>query len=468
MAEPWEMSATAQAAAVKAGEVSSVELVQAHLDRIESVNPAVNAVTRTMPEDSLAAAADVDAARAAGEELGPLAGVPFTIKENIDVAGQPTTHGLHALAEAVAAVDAPVVERMKAAGAVPLARTNLPDLGLRIHTDNELHGLTRNPWHPDHTAGGSSGGEGAALATGMSPIGLGNDLGGSLRNPATCCSIASIKPTSGRVPAAFTIPVPDDGIVGQTFAVQGPMARTVADVRVGLEALAGPHLRDPAAQPVPLLAPEAGVRRVALVAEPPGGNTDPGVAAVTRAAGDALDAAGCIVEEVEAPRFEEVVLCWSAIVGGDIATSFPVIEPILGGPARELLGTLRDTIGPVSVADMSAMWLLRHSLTRAWAAFFSEWDVMVTPTWAQLPFIHGADTDASDVAESVLVTHARPVLPANALGLPSAAVPAGIVDGLPVGVLVNGPLWSDMLCLEVAEMIESAGIAPSVPIDPRS
>jgi amidase len=468
MAELWEMSASAQAAAVKAGEVSSVELIQAHLDRIEAVNPAVNAITRTMPDDSLAAAAAVDAARAAGEELGPLAGVPFTIKENIDVAGQATTHGLQVLADAIASVDAPVVERMKAAGAVPLARTNLPDLGLRISTDNELHGLTRNPWHPERTAGGSSGGEGAALATGMSPIGLGNDLGGSLRNPASCCSIASIKPTTGRVPAAFTIPMPDDGIVGQTFAVQGPMARTVADVRVGLEALAGPHLRDPAAQPVPLTVPEPGPRRVALLAEPPGGATDPGVAALTRAAGDALAAAGCVVEEVEPPRFEEVVLCWSGLVGADIATSFPLIEPLLGGDARALLSTLNDAVGEITPADVSGLWLLRHSLTRAWAEFFADWDVLVTPTWAQLAFAHGADTEATDVADSVLTTHARPVMPANALGLPSAAVPAGLVDGLPVGVLVNGPAWSDMLCLEVAEMIEAAGVAPTVPIDPRS
>ena len=291
-----------------------------------------------------------------------------------------------------------------------------------------------------------------------------------MRNPATCCSIASIKPTTGRIPAAFTVPTPDDGIVGRTFTAQGPMARTVADVRLGLEVLAGPHLRDPAAQPVPLSPPAPGIRRVALVAEPPGGVTDPRVAEVTRAVGDALTAASCIVEEVEPPRFEEVVVCWSALVGGDVAVSFPLIEPILGGDAHELLSDLRAGLGDVSLADMNAMWLLRHSLARTWAQFFSEWDVMVTPTWAQLPFVHGADvdTDATDVADSVLVSHARPVLPANALGLPSVAVPAGIVDGLPVGVLVNGPAWSELLCLEVAEMIESAGLAPRIPIDPRS
>ncbi len=468
MGELWEMSATDQAAAVRSGEVSSVELVQAHLDRIDAVNPTVNAVTRTMPEDSLAAAGAVDAARAAGDDLGPLAGVPFTIKENIDLAGQATTHGLQALADAVAAVDAPVVERMKGAGGVPLARTHLPDLGLRIHTENELHGRTLNPWHPDHTAGGSSGGEGTALATGMSPIGLGNDLGGSLRNPATCCSIASIKPTAGRVPSAATIPMAEDTIVGQVFAVQGPMARTVADVRLGLEILSGPHHRDPAAQPVPLEAPAPGTRRVAVMAEVPGGDTDPGVAAATRAAGEALAAAGHVVDEIEAPRYEEVIACWGGLVGSDIATSFPMLEPILGGPARELLGALAASLTDLTLTDVSGLWLLRHSLTRAYADFFAEWDVLVTPAWSQRPFLHNADLDAEEIGDSVLQTHARPVLLANALGLPSASVPAGLADGLPVGVLVNGPPWSDLLCLEVAEAIEAAGLAPAVPIDPRS
>ncbi|MEM8705946.1 MAG: amidase [Actinomycetota bacterium] len=468
MTELWEMSAAAQAAAVGAGEVTSVELVEAHLDRIEAVNPAVNAITLTMPEDSLAAAAAIDAAIATGEPVGPLAGVPFTIKENVDVAGQATTHGLVALAEAIAAVDAPVVERMKGAGAVPIGRTNLPDLGLRIHTDNELRGLTRNPWHPDHTAGGSSGGEAAALATGMSPIGLGNDLGGSLRNPASCCSIASIKPTTGRVPSAFTIPAPDDTIVGQTFAVQGPMARTIADVRLGLEVLSGPHHRDPAAQPVPLVEPAPGTRRVALVAEPAGGPTDPQVAALTRAAGDALAAAGCVVEEVEAPRFEEVMLCWSGLVTADIAVAFPIIESILGADAREVLSIAVASTGELGLPEVSGLWLLRHSLTRAYAEFFTEWDALVMPTWANPPFLHGADANGTSIEDSVFASHARPVLLANALGLPSASVPVGLADGLPVGVIVNGPMWSDLLCLEIAEMIEAAGLAPSVPIDPRS
>src|SRR5690606_8557294 len=147
-----------------------------------------------------------------GDELGPFHGVPITVKENIDVAGTPTTQAVPALAEAIAPVDAPTVERMRAAGAIPFARTNLLDVGLRVSTDSSLHGLTRNPHHPDRTAGGSSGGEAAALASGMSPLGLGNDIGGSLRNPAHCCGVTSIKPTVGVIPMATVIP-PEDLLV---------------------------------------------------------------------------------------------------------------------------------------------------------------------------------------------------------------------------------------------------------------
>ena len=181
-------------------------MVEAHLARIDAVNPSLNAIVRRLDEQALAAADAADKALADGEGVGQLHGVPFTIKENIDLAGTPTTQAIVALAEAVAGTDAPVVERMRAAGAIPIARTNLPDLGLRLHTDSSLHGLTRNPWNPDVTAGGSSGGEASALASGMSPIGLGNDIGGSLRNPAHCCGIASIKPTTGVVPHATEIP----------------------------------------------------------------------------------------------------------------------------------------------------------------------------------------------------------------------------------------------------------------------
>ncbi|MEM7286603.1 MAG: amidase [Actinomycetota bacterium] len=466
MTELWRRDAGELAGMIRTGETTSSEVVEAHLERIDAVNGRLNAIVHVMADEARAGAAAADAAIAAGDDLGPLGGVPFTIKENIDVAGLPTTHGLVALKDAIAPQDAPVVERMKAAGAVPIGRTNLPDMGLRIHTDNALHGLTRTPWEPNHTAGGSSGGEGSALASGMSPIGLGNDLGGSLRNPATCNGIASIKPTTGRVPGADTYPAPDGSITMQLLAVQGPMARTVDDVRIGLTALSGMHVRDPQSAPVPLTAPADGVRRVAVCAEPPGGATDPRVADLTRAAGRALEAAGCIVEEVTPPSYDAVVDCWRTLVVSDITLGLPLLEPIVSPEAAAFLQMASQIEDPPSFEAIGAAWMNRQALMRTWDAFYAEWDVVVTPTWAQLPFEHGADAVDVDSALAALVDGARPVMPANVLAFPSAAVPVGLVDGLPVGVLVNGPRWSELLCLEVAELIEGAGLAPTTPIDP--
>ena len=278
MTELWEHGALDLAEMIRSRQVSSVEVVRAHLERIETVNPHVNAIVRVLGDEALEAAARADRAVADGDEVGALHGVPCTVKENIDLAGTPTTQGIAALAEAVADRDAPIVERMRAAGAIPIGRTNLPDLGLRIHTDSQLYGRTLNPWNRRVTAGGSSGGEAAALATGMSPIGLGNDIGGSLRNPAHCCGVASIKPSIGVVPSATVVPPVDPMLASQLMAVDGPMARRVRDVRAALGVIAGADRRDPVSLPVTLVDADPAVRlRIALVPDPPGGTTESGI-----------------------------------------------------------------------------------------------------------------------------------------------------------------------------------------------
>ena len=268
MTELWRHSASELAGRIARRDVSAREVVEAHLARIDAVNPALNAITRVLADSARSAADAADATTASGVPLGPLHGVPFTVKENIDVAGSATTWGLPALADAVPPIDSPVVERLRAAGAIPIARTNLPDMALRVHTDSSLHGLTRNPWHPGRTTGGSSGGEAASIATGMSPLGLGNDIGGSLRNPAACCGIASIKPSAGRVPSCTLIPGPDAPAAFQLMPVEGPMARRVTDVRLALGVLSGRHPRDPYSVPVPATSPRAEGRplRVAALA----------------------------------------------------------------------------------------------------------------------------------------------------------------------------------------------------------
>ncbi len=440
-------------------EVSCAEVIEAHLRRIEAINPQVNAVVEVLADEARAAAQRADAQVRAGAPLGPLHGVPLSVKANIDLAGHATTWGVVPLAKAVVPVDAPVVERMRAAGAIPVARTNLPDMALRIHTDSSLHGLTRNPWNPALTAGGSSGGEAVALATGMSALGLGNDIGGSLRNPANACGIASIRPTMGRVPDAGFVPAEDHLLAVQLMNVQGPMARRVADVRAALRVLMGAHPRDPWSADVPFDSPRrAGRPRVAVLAEPPGGRTDPAIAAAVRRAADALARAGYEVEDACPPRYEEAVATWAQLLLGDFALVLPQLLPLMGEGARRFVETVAAAVPPFpNAAAMSALMVQREGIARAWSQFLHERPLLLSPTWTRLPFEHGFDVRSP---EDTMATFElmRPVVPANLLGLPSACVPAGIdpASGLPVGVLLTGARWHEDLCLDAAAVVEAA------------
>jgi amidase len=469
MAELWRLSAGELARRIAAKEVTSTEVIEAHLARIEAVNPKLNAIVRLLADEARREAAAADRRVVAGGPLGPLHGVPLTVKENIDMAGLPTTWGVPALADAAPPVDAPIVERMRAAGAIPIGRTNLPDMALRVHTDSSLHGLTRNPWNPRRTAGGSSGGEAAALATGMSPIGLGNDIGGSLRNPANACGIASIRPSFGRVPDAGFVPDPDRLLCVQLMNVQGPMARRVADVRLGLRVLSGAHPRDPWSIDVPFDGPPAARPiRVAVAAELPGGGpTDPAVVAVVRRAADALANAGYEVIEACPPRYEEAVQVWGRLIMGDYNSVLGQLAPMMGADANAFLNIVNAGIPPLAgAAEMSALFAQRDGVARDWSMFLADHPLVLTPTWTQLPFEVGFDAATPEGAGATM-DMMRPVVPANLLGLPSACVPAGrdAASGLPIGVLVTGRRLRDDLCLDAAEAIE-AKLGLETPIDP--
>jgi amidase len=459
--ELWRRGAGELAGLIAAREVSAREVVDAHLERIEAVNGHLNAVVVVLADEARAAA---DAADARSEGSGPLHGVPFTVKENIDLAGTPTTSGVPALAEAVSPVDAPQVERLRRAGAIPIARTNLPDLGLRVHTDSSLRGLTRNPWHPEVTAGGSSGGEASALASGMSPLGLGNDVGGSLRNPAHCCGIASIKPTPGRVPHATAIPPEDLGPGMQLMAVEGVMARRVADVRLGLSIVAGMHPRDPESVPVPLEVPRSQSRRVALLADPPGGDTHPEIAAAVRRAGDALADAGYDVVEAEPPLYELALDVWGRFLFNDIRAQEELLRMVMGPDAIRFLDFIGSLYAELDCAGLVATLVERRAVGRAWNAFLEEHPLILSPIWAQPPFPHGWDAATIENAHATMRL-LRPVMPANLRGLPAAAVPAGQAAGLPCGVQVMGARFQELACLEAAEAIENA-FGAAEPIDP--
>ncbi|NQY55075.1 MAG: indole acetimide hydrolase [Ilumatobacteraceae bacterium] len=465
MSELWQRPALTLAADIASGQVSSREVLEAHLERVAAVNGDLNAIVRLLPDEACDAADEADAAVARGDQLAPLHGVPCTVKENIDLAGTPTTQGVAALAEAVATQDAPTVTRMRSAGAIPFARTNLPDFGLRVHTDSSLHGLTRNPWNPNVTAGGSSGGEGSAIASGMSPIGIGNDIGGSLRNPAHCCGIASLKPTVGVIPMATEIPPQDQGLSSQLMVVEGPMARTVADVRAGLDALAGQHWRDPRSVSAVLADNAPGERiRIAVLAPPEGFAVEPGIAAAIHSAADRLADSGHDVIEATPPDIGLVVEQWLSLLGADITSQREILDMVMGPDAKALLDTAQDAAPAPSYPEVTTMHVERYRLLREWAQFFQEHPVLLSPTWARPAFEHGADVDPETGFETMLTT-IWPVLPANLLGMPAAITPAGVTNGLPVGAQVMGDRFNDLRCLTIAAEIE-AGLDPITPIDP--
>src|SRR5438552_8297072 len=303
----WRWDAVDLAAAIRTRRISSHEATRAVLERLAAVNPALNAVTVLLADEALAAADRADTAVRRGDALGPLHGVPVTIKENVDQEGVTTPNGVPAFKDLVAKSDSSPVANWKRAGAGIAGRTNTPAFSLRWHTDNELRGRTFNPWHRAHTPGGSSGGAAAALAAGIAPLAHGNDLGGSVRYPAYCCGVAGIRPTLGRVPAFNETTAEERPLAHQIMSVQGLLARRVADVRLGLAAMAARDPRDPWWVPSPLDGPPAQRPiRVALSVDPAGFGVHPDVARAIRAAGAALADAGYAVEEIDPPSVTAV------------------------------------------------------------------------------------------------------------------------------------------------------------------
>ncbi|EWS58154.1 Glutamyl-tRNA(Gln) amidotransferase subunit A [Methylibium sp. T29-B] len=464
----WQHSALELATLIARRDVSCVEVIEAHLARIEAVNPRVNAVVRLLADEARAAAVAADRQVAAGAALGPLHGVPITVKENIDMAGLPTPLGRAGAGwrdGAGGCADGATHARGRRDPDRPHQPARPGAAG--AHRQQPAR-RTLNPWNPGRTAGGSSGGDAVALATGMAAIGLGNDIGGSLRNPANACGIASIRPSAGRVPDAGFVPAEDRLFAVQLMNVQGPMARRVADVRAALQALMGAHPRDPWSISAPLVgAAEPGPLRVAVLPEPPGGRTDPRVAAAVRRAAAALADAGYEVTEICPPRYEDAITAWAQLLFGDFEAMTPQLLPMMGRDGAAFWEMLRAIMPPwADTAAVSELFMRRDGIARDWSRFMATYPLLLSPTWSQLPFEPGFDcaspAGAADTAEMI-----RPVLPANLMGLPSACVPADRDEatGLPIGVLLTGRRFREDQCLDAAEAIERR-FALATPIDP--
>ena len=463
MQDLWRLSAADLASLIKSRKISAKEAAAAALARLDAVNPAINAVVDHRPEDVLKQAAAVDAALARGEDVGPLAGVPVTVKVNIDQQGFATTNGLKLQRDAIATSNSPVIDNLKKSGAVILGRTNCPAFSYRWFTTNLIHGDTKNPRDPAITPGGSSGGAGAAVAAGIGHIAHGTDIAGSIRYPAYACGVHGIRPTVGRVPG-FNPALAERAIAAQISAVSGPLARSIGDLRISLAAMSARDARDPWWVPAPLEgAPMP--KRAALCLQPDGLETVSEVKAALADAGKRLERAGWVVEEIATPPLREAADLQTKLWLGDNYEAQLEAAEREGDPgALACLRGNRSKVFPFDAAAFSKALTRRATLAREWLLFLENHSVVLMPVSAELPFPDGLDM--RDEASFARVWRAQlPQIAIPFLGLPGLTVSTGLVGRIPVGVQVVATRFREDSCLLAGEAIEAAG-TPAAPVDP--
>ncbi len=440
---------------IKAKSLSPVEVVQAHLDRIEAINPKINAIVQMAP-GALERAREAEAAVSRQESWGPLHGVPFTVKDCVDTEGVRTTRGSKLFADFVPGADASVVKRLKDAGGIFIAKTNMPEFALWWETDNLVYGRTENPWMPGRTPGGSSGGEAGAIAAGLSPLGIGSDVGGSIREPANYCGIVGLKATHGRVPLTGHWP---EALL--RFMHVGPMARTVRDVALGLSIMAGADGVDPYALPVTLPAlPAADASiaglRVGWFGEGPFAPVEPQVQDTIARAATALAELGCLVEPVSMAAWDQ----WSGqVISGALfsAEGGHYLGPIIAGREEELAPSMkrRLTLPAPSFEDyleaVSHCELLRQDL----ALFFTEYDVLLCPAGPVPAHPHDSVEMVVNGQKVPGRNALRCTIPFDLTGSPAMSVPFGWTeDGLPIGVQIVGRHFDEPTLLKVGYALE--------------
>jgi Asp-tRNA(Asn)/Glu-tRNA(Gln) amidotransferase A subunit family amidase len=461
---PPLLSAREIAKQIRRKEVSPVEVALSHLDRIERLNPKLNAFVDCQAEVVLSQAREAEKAISRGDKLGPLHGVPLSIKSAIDVAGHRCEAGTRLRAGYIAGADALLVARVRAAGAVILGVTNTPELLMAWETDNVLYGRTNNPWDLGRTAGGSSGGEAAAIAAGLSAGGVGSDGGGSIRVPAHFCGICGLKPTSGRIPSTGHFPK-----AGGPFAligVVGPMARTVEDLRTLFEVMAGWADSDPCAAPVAVREIDDAVVRTINV----GFFEDDGRTPVTREtrsavgrAASLLSSCGFCVDPFRPEGLEEARQLWWEFFG---VAGGMILEPMLRGHESELSPILREFQGWTKAAparligsqpgeSLLSAWLGRDAVREKILVQMRKYPVLICPTAAIPAFRHG-EREWQVEGKTVKYLDAWSYCEwFNLLGFPAAVVPMGSSDeGLPIGVQIVGRPWEEEVVLAVAAKLE--------------
>ena len=471
--EIHEADARDIADSIRSGDVKATEVLDHCLERIERINPALNAFVFLDAERARAAAASVDERVAAGDDPGPLAGVPLAVKELEPVEGWPDTRASTYFKDRVATQTSTMTSRLLDAGAVPVGLTASPEIGHLPFTNSVLHGPTRNPWAPDRTPGGSSGGAGAALAAGLVPLATGSDMGGSIRLPAGWCGVVGFKGTLGRIPRG-------PGYLGFGHLTHyGPLARSVGDAARYVDCTAGVDQRDPTSLPVPDVPFERAIeelslagRRVAVVDDIGLSPSHPDVAAALRATADALIAAGGLDERavtIDLPDFTP----------GAAALMYADTDPVIAAGMGEIMGNLFATEGAaellaaayagaeVTIDALALCNQTRHELNMRLADAFDEVDLILLPT-SPVPAFGCAGPLPTSVAGREVGPTACALFtsPFNLSGNPVISVPMGVVDGAPVGMQIVGRRHDDASVLAAGALLERARPWPRVAPDP--
>lgn len=452
--DPATLTAAQLAPLIRSRQLSAVEAVQATLARIDRLNPGLNAIVQRRDAAALAEARAIDARIAQGKDPGPLAGVPVTVKVNIDQQGEATTNGLRIQKDLIAAEDSPPVANFRRAGAIIVGRTNTPAFSLRWFTRNSLHGATKNPAFPALTPGGSSGGAASAAAAGLGPIAHGTDIAGSIRYPAYACGIHGLRPGLGRVPA-FNATAGDRLIGGQLMAVSGPLARSAADLRLGLQALSQPDPRDPWWTPT---TPAPYRKRAALALTPDGLQTDPAIQQALTQAAKTLEANGWEIGTPQIPPFREAM---------ELQLTLWLSEFGLGGAeaiAREadpdatfVHVELTKLAPPPTLESFMRALQSRARLARLWRLFFADWPVLLTPVSGALPFPDHYDTSGPGAFANVIEAQMPQIAPPF-MGLPGLALTTGHTPTHPLGIQALADRGNEHILLDLADLL-----APDIP-----
>jgi aspartyl-tRNA(Asn)/glutamyl-tRNA(Gln) amidotransferase subunit A len=449
--------ATKLAELIRTGEVSPVEVVKAHLDRIEAVDPKINAIV-TLADDALETAKAAEAAVIAGDEIGPLHGVPFTAKDSIDTAGVKTQRGSPIFRGRTPNADATSVARMKKAGGILIAKTNLPEFSYWIESDNLLSGRSNNPWDVTRTPGGSSGGESAAIAAGMSPLGLGTDLAISVRGPAAQTGIFSLKATHGRVPMTGIWPR-----VPRRFWHVGPMARSIRDLALAFSQLIGPDGED--AYSTSTVSFDAGIGRapyrqlrVGWLVEPGFGPIDPEVAATVHTAAEALQGVGIFVEPVRVPALERD-FALDVFNRLHVMEMKPAFQEATAGRRDDELYKMAKTMLSLPETPMKDYIDAEQAAERlkdGFAQYFQKYDALLTPVLPIPAHKHG-QTEFVINGQKVDATYLQgATVPLNVTGLPGISMRFGTSkEGLPINVQLVGSWQAESTILHIAAQLES-------------